>query len=615
MKRLVIALVLVLLCSFAAFTAPAAVVFEQPHAATGTLHKSSWYPPDGLDGDAYCWDNFTLVADASITAVHWRGGYEYHPSGTGQSPVADFEVSIYQSIAGGSQPDLSAGGRLVRYNVGGNAGETPAGVFGGVAMDDYAYTLPSPFPATGGVKYWVRIVASQGAAAPSYAPDWGLATGTGGNNAHFRYITGATYQAPLQDLAFSLLASDGPAVTISAVVAPAGTGTVSGAGSYPVGSTVSLQATAGAGWSFLDWTEGAAIVSTNAHYTFTAAVNRSLVANFTNAWTITTSVYPAYGGTATGGGVYGDGQTVTLTATPAHGFVFTGWSDGSTTAVNAFPATADLQLTAFFASAPDFATFDFDNAPVMSPLPLDLLSGGVGAHFSGGYSVQPVGTLGIAPLGMSGLYLYPSSVFASDLVIDFNTVITDFSILYAVDELACDTSATMRVTGYLNGAFAGTQTTFAPVPGVYPSATLSLVAPAGFNRAVVHWESPGLLCQDYGPIFFADNVTVKHVPIGTGVPGDVPRGTARLFDPAPNPFNPSTSIRFALPAAGRVQLDVYDAAGRRVRALLDETRGAGEHAVAWDGRDDAGRALGSGLYVLRLRAGGVNDSRRLVLVK
>ncbi len=596
-------------------TANAAAVFAQSHAGTGTLHKSSWYPPDGLDGDAYCWDNFTLSADASITEVHWRGGYEYHPAGTGQAPVSDFEVSIYRSIGGGSQPDLAAGGQLVRYYVGGNAGETPAGTFGGVALDDYVYTLPSPFPATGGVKYWVRIVASQGAAAPSYAPDWGLATGTGGNNGHFRYITGSNYQAPPQDLAFSLVASDAPTATIATAVQPAAAGTVSGAGAYPLGSTVSLQATAGPGWGFLNWTEGASVVSTNAHYTFPAAANRSLTANFTAAWTVVTSVYPAYGGAATGGGTFNDGQTVTLTAIPAHGFVFTGWSDGSLTSTISFPAAYDLQITAFFASAPDFATFDFDSTPAGTPFPINVSNGIVGAQFAGGYSIQSVGTLGIAPAGMSGNYAYPSSVFASDLLIDFDKVVTDFSILYAVDELACDTSATMRVTGYLNGVLAGTNTMVAPVPGIYPSATLTLVAPGGFNHVVVHWQSPGLLCQDYGPIFFADNVTVKYVPTTSGLPTDVPHGVAQLLDPAPNPFNPSTSIRLVLPVAGPVLLDVYDAAGRRVRELLDETLDPGQHVVTWDGRDDAGRALGSGLYVLRMRAGGASDSRRLLLVK
>ena len=64
-------------------------------------------------------------------------------------------------------------------------------------------------------------------------------------------------------------------------------------------------------------------------------------------------------------------------------------------------------------------------------------------------------------------------------------------------------------------------------------ASLHLVAPAGANHVVVHWESRGLTCQDYGPIFFADNVTVMRAPRLAPVPDDLAPSVARLFDPAP----------------------------------------------------------------------------------
>jgi hypothetical protein len=607
---------LALLCLLVATVAQATVVFNQPHDGSGTLHKSSWYPPDGLDGDAYCWDSFTLASSTSISEVRWRGGYEFHPSGSGQSPVYDFEVSIWRSIGGGSQPDLGPGGRLVIYYVGGNASETPAGSYGGVAMNDYAFMLPSPFPASAGTKYWVRIVAWQGLAAPSFAPDWGLARGTGGDNFHFRYITGGMYQTIQQDLAFSLLATAGPTATIDASAAPAGAGVVTGAGAYPIGSTITLQATPNAGWGFVNWTEGATAVSGNPTYSFTASVDRTLVANFVSAWTILTAAYPPYAGTVTGAGVYNDGATVTLVATPNHGFVFAGWSDGSTTATLSFPATSDMMLTAFFDSAPNCATFDFDNGNAGSSLPLDLLStNGLSAHFEGGYSIQPVGTLGIAPAGMSGLYLYPSSVFPSDLLIRFPVTLTDFSILYAADEIACDNSATMRVTGFMNGAFVGTNTTTAPVPGTYPSGTLALVAPSGFDSVVVHWQAPGSLCHDYAPIFFADNVTVTFIPpLAVGDPPS-PRGVARLFDPAPNPFTPATTIAFELAVAGDVRLNIYDLSGRFVRSLIERSMPEGVHRVTWDGTDAAGNPAHAGLYLLRLDAAGTRASRRMMLVR
>lgn len=593
----------------------AAVVFVQPHNGGGGLHKSSWYPPDGLDGDVYCWDNFTLASSTAISAVHWRGAYEYHPSGAGQSPVYDFEVSIYRSIGGNSQPDMGAGGRLAQYFVGGNAGEVAAGSFGGVLMFDYAFVLPSPFQAAGGTTYWVQIEASQGLASPSYAPDWGLAVGTGGNNSHFRFTTGGTFQTLAGDLAFSLLAGAGPTVTINASESPAGSGTITGAGSYPVGSTASLAAAANPGWGFLKWTENGVQVGASPSYAFTATVDRTLIANFDTAYTVVTSSYPQYGGAVTGAGVYTRGATVTLVATPVHGFVFNSWSDGVTTATHAFPAAADLQLTAFFDSAPDAATFDFDGAPVGGPFPLDLVVNGLTAHFTGGYSIQPVGTVGISPAGFSGLCVFPSSVFQSDLGIGFSEILTDFSILYAVDELGCDTSARMRVTAYLDALLVGTNTMVAPVPGTYPSATLSIAVPAGFNHVVVHWDAPGTLCQDYGPIFLADNVTVTRAAPPAAVDDWGSRGARQLHPPAPNPFQVATRIRFALPVAGRVGLNVYDMAGRLVRTLLNEVLPAGDRSVAWNGLDASGHEVSAGVYLLRLEAAGARESRRIIVLR
>jgi len=68
----------------------------------------------------------------------------------------------------------------------------------------------------------------------------------------------------------------------------------------------------------------------------------------------------------------------------------------------------------------------------------------------------------------------------------------------------------------------------------------------------------------------------------------------------PNPFNPATSVVFNLPEAGRTKLALYDLRGRQVRSLLDEDLGVGPHTVPWDGRDDQGRSLASGVYFGKL---------------
>ncbi|MBL8745055.1 MAG: hypothetical protein JNK58_01725 [Phycisphaerae bacterium] len=494
-------------------------VCTQPPNAAGGQYKSSWYAPDGLDSDEYVWDAFTLPADTAITEIQWRGAYTNYLSGAGLAPVYNFTVAIYASIPAGSQPDVN--GRLVRYFVGGNAGETPAGSAGGVAMYDYHFVLPSPFQVTGGTKYWLQIIAWQGLT-PTYhwPPDWSFARGTGGEGSHFRRVggTGGSYTSITGDCAFTLLASAGPSASISATSVPPEAAVISGAGTYPVGSVASLTATPNHGWGFVNWTENANQVSTNPTYAFTVTGSRVLEAHFVPAFIVSTNSLPDYGGTTAGGGTYNEGANVTVVATPNQGFVFSQWTwfgtPMSTEQTYSFPATSDITLTAEFVSAPGSATFDFDDAPVHTSLPIALASGGVGAVFTatgGGFSVQPVGTVGIAPPGFSGLYLFPNSVFPADLIVDFSATLVDFSMLYAVQELGCDDSATMRVTVFMDGVQVGTNTATVPIPGTYPSGTLSIAVPSGFNRAVVHYASPPPTCHDYGVIFFADNLTVTQL--------------------------------------------------------------------------------------------------------
>ncbi|MCB1182979.1 S8 family serine peptidase [bacterium] len=95
---------------------------------------------------------------------------------------------------------------------------------------------------------------------------------------------------------------------------------------------------------------------------------------------------------------------------------------------------------------------------------------------------------------------------------------------------------------------------------------------------------------------------------------DLPRA-AGFTGIAPNPFNPATRIGYTLEAAGPVHLAVYDLRGALVRTLVAGDRPAGAHEVAWDGRDDAGRAVAGGVYAVRLRAGDGEQVRKVALVK
>jgi hypothetical protein len=106
------------------------------------------------------------------------------------------------------------------------------------------------------------------------------------------------------------------------------------------------------------------------------------------------------------------------------------------------------------------------------------------------------------------------------------------------------------------------------------------------------------------------------LPLQTGI-ADPPAANSMvsLGDAYPNPFHPATTIPFALTKDARVTLGVYDALGRCVRTLLDGATPAGPQALRWDGRDDAGRALASGVYFLRIDADGVRATRKITILR
>lgn len=110
--------------------------------------------------------------------------------------------------------------------------------------------------------------------------------------------------------------------------------------------------------------------------------------------------------------------------------------------------------------------------------------------------------------------------------------------------------------------------------------------------------------------------TIGDGETGVDDPSHGEQGKVKLGQNTPNPFNPWTTISYELPAPSSVNLVVYDVSGRLVRELIsNEAQGAGSHAVQWYGTDEAGRPVGSGVYLYRLTAGGEVLSRRMVLLE
>jgi hypothetical protein len=95
----------------------------------------------------------------------------------------------------------------------------------------------------------------------------------------------------------------------------------------------------------------------------------------------------------------------------------------------------------------------------------------------------------------------------------------------------------------------------------------------------------------------------------------IPAARAELLPNVPNPFNPSTTLRYVVPARSHVTLAIYDVAGRLVTTLVDTDQSPGINEIEWNGTDANGNPVASGVYVSRLTVGKAQVSRTLVLLK
>ena len=123
--------------------------------------------------------------------------------------------------------------------------------------------------------------------------------------------------------------------------------------------------------------------------------------------------------------------------------------------------------------------------------------------------------------------------------------------------------------------------------------------------------------------FYLDDVRlVTRIPAAPRVPTAISEvsGTDQpaafvLTQNVPNPFNSSTTLRFALPQAADIELAIYNLTGQKVARLARGWHAAGHYTAHWDGRNDSGVRVATGVYIYRLRAGGQVQVRKLLLLR
>jgi hypothetical protein len=115
--------------------------------------------------------------------------------------------------------------------------------------------------------------------------------------------------------------------------------------------------------------------------------------------------------------------------------------------------------------------------------------------------------------------------------------------------------------------------------------------------------------QFFGPL----TVLVGNTPDDPELPY-IPLVT-RLLDAYPNPFNPSTNLRFEIKDAGDVTIEIYNSRGQKIRSFANNYNRAGYFQVAWDGKDTNGTSVGSGVYFYRMTAGKFTATKKMLMVQ
>ncbi|MES2828499.1 MAG: ice-binding family protein [Bacteroidota bacterium] len=197
------------------------------------------------------------------------------------------------------------------------------------------------------------------------------------------------------------------AVNLSA--APVAGGATTGTGSYTAGSNVAITATANAGYAFVNWTDGATVISISPSYQFIITGNRTLVANFrvvpASQFVVALSSNPIAGGTTNGGGSFASGTSVTITAAPNTGYTFSSWTDKATglvisnSASYTFPLLANRTFVANFLLIPVVA---------IGPGPINLGAAGAfviltKAGITNIGSTSITGNIGVSPAAATSM--------------------------------------------------------------------------------------------------------------------------------------------------------------------------------------------------------------------
>jgi hypothetical protein len=165
-------------------------------------------------------------------------------------------------------------------------------------------------------------------------------------------------------------------------------------------------------------------------------------------------------------------------------------------------------------------------------------------------------------------------------------------------------------------------------PGGYVENTpkdMVIALPGQITRIKATFDKPGRYVWHCHILSHEDHEMMRVLHVGPGADmlhktiaskaETVAPATYALAQNYPNPFNPSTTINFQLPKDEFVELKIYNRIGQEVRTLVNSGYQAGSHKVVWDGKNNRGRSVASGMYIYKIKAGKYTKSMKMNLIR
>ena len=355
-------------------------------------------------------------------------------------------------------------------------------------------------------------------------------------------------------------------------------GTASGDGTYSDGASVTVSAVASEGYDFKGWAENGSIVSTEAHYTFNAAADRTLTATFEKkqapapiTHTVSVSADPAAGGTVTGSGTYQENTSVTVTATANEGYTFKHWTENgsevSASASYTFNAAADRTLVAVFEKEPDEPD---PPTPVTTYTVSVNASPAAGGTVSGGGTYQSGASATVRAVANSGYtfkgWTKGSTQVSTDASYTFSvTEDTSLTAVFEADIPAPNPTYRISVSAMTGGTVSG--------GGTYQSgASVTVTATPNNGYRFVEWRESGTQISTSASYMFSANTN---------------RTLVAVFERVETPPTPSYTVSVSADPAEGGSVSGGGSFQRGASATVSATPNDGYRFVCWKENGEA----------------------------